>query len=117
MSQWFRSKENKMGLLNLFGSFESKTIQISMEALQKNVNAVPQDSTEYFPAPPEIKATLKENFFPEQSKASLQRDYGVAKPEYAAYHLLDFISHLFMQNSRPHMGAWFMAASESLQPK
>ncbi|MCP5163336.1 MAG: hypothetical protein H6999_10200 [Hahellaceae bacterium] len=104
-----------MGLFSAFGSFESKTINIAMEALQKNVHVVPESSTEYFPPPEIIKATLKSNFFPEQSKRSLQRDYGVAKPEYAAYHLLDLVGRLFLQEMKPDMGAWFMAAKDSLR--
>ena len=97
--------------MGLFSSFESKTIKIAMEALAERTNMVPQNSTEYFPSQAEMKATLKENFFPEQMKASLKRDYGEAKPEYAAYHLLDILGHLFVQNSKPDMGSWCIHAS------
>lgn len=97
--------------MGLFSSFESKTIKIAMEALRETTNMVPENSTEYFPTPAEMKATLKENFFPEQMKASLKRDYGDAKPEYAAYHLLDIVGHLFVQNSKRDIGMWCVHAS------
>ena len=97
--------------MGLFSSFESKTIKIAMGALQETTNMVPENSTEYFPTPAEMKATLKANFFPEQMKASLKRDYGEAKPEYAAYHLLDILAHLFEQNSKRDMGMWCAHAS------
>lgn len=96
-------------------SFESKTFRLAMDALQKTTNAVPENSTEYFPPPGVMKATLKENFFPDQVKASLQRDYGQVKAEYAAYHLLDFVGHLFLQNSKPDMGAWCLAARDTFR--
>lgn len=97
--------------MGIFSSFESKTIKIAMNALAETTNMVPQNSTEYFPSQPEMKATLKANFFPEQMKASLKRDYGVAKPENAAYHLLDIVGHLFDQNSKPDMAGWCFHAS------
>lgn len=96
-------------------SFESKTLRIAMHALQVTMNKVPENSAEYFPPPSVMKAILKSNFSPEQAKASLQRDYGQAKPESAAYHLLDFVGHLFMQNSKPDMGSWCLAARDSLE--
>lgn len=96
-------------------SFESKTIKLAMDALQRTTNAVPESSAEYFPPPGVMKATLKENFFPDQMKSSLQRDYGVAKAEHAAYHLLDIVGHLFLQNSKPDMSAWCLAARDTLE--
>lgn len=104
----------KEKIMALFGSFKSKTIKIAMEALRKTMDSVPENSGEYFPPPAVMKATLNENFFPEQSKASLQRDYGVAKPEYAAYHLLDYLAHLFQQHSKKDMATWCGAARDTL---
>ena len=75
----------------------------------------PESSEEYFPPPAIMKATLKSSFFPEQARASLQRDYGQVKAESAAYHLLDYVGHLFIQNSKPDMGGWCLAARDTLE--
>lgn len=98
-------------------SFESKTIKIAMGALRKTTGAMPESSAEYFPPPAIMKATLKENFFPQQSKASLQKTYGFARPDYAAYYLLDYVGNLFMQHKKNDMAAWCMAAKDILSPR
>lgn len=99
----------------LSSSFESKTLRVAMNALQITMHKFPESSAEYFPPPAIMKATLKSNFFPEQARASLQRDYGQVKAESAAYHLLDYVGHLFIQNSKPDMGGWCLAARDTLE--
>lgn len=95
-------------------SFEPKAIRLAMDALQRTSSTVPESSAEYFPPPGVMKATLKENFCPSQMKLSLQRDYGAAKAEHAAYHLLDIVGHLFLQNSKPDMSTWCLSARDTL---
>ena len=106
-----------LAFLMVASSFEPRTIRIAMNALKDTVDTFPEDSSEYFPPPTIVKATLQQNFFPQQMKMSLQRDYGVARPEDAAYHLLDIVGHLFKSNSNPHMAAWFLAARDSLRKR
>jgi len=101
--------------VKFFGSYESKVIKVAMDALRVTVETVPEGSPEHFPPPAVMKATLKENFFPEQSKASMKKYYGEVKPELGAYHLLDYVGHLFKQHARPDMAEWCFVAKDTLR--
>lgn len=105
-----------VAFLGYSDSFESRTIRLAMDALRKTENTVPETSVEYFPSPKIMKATLMENFFPDQMKSSLRRYYGEVKAEYGAYHLLDYVGHIFIRSSKPDMGAWCLAGRDTLQP-
>lgn len=97
-------------------TFEERAIRLAMDALRKTVDTVPLFSTEYFyfPPPPIMEATLYENFNPDQMRLSLTRIYGAAKPELAAYHLLDYVEHAFFRTNNSHMAAWCHAAKGTL---
>lgn len=97
------------------GSFRSHTIRVATNALRETIDAFPEDSTEYLPSEAIVKATLAENYDLTNINISIKKYYSKVSPELAAYHLLDYLEHLFKQNDRPHMAAWCLAAEKSLE--
>ena len=101
--------------LTAANTFKSRTLRLAFEALRKNIDAFPEDSTEYFPPRSVIKATLAESFDFINPGQTLLRRYSTVTPELAAYHILDYVGHLF-DNERPNMASWCFAAKDSLEP-